>query len=279
MAVPSSAHARLAVTLYRSLLRTARHFDALGVRPAAAFPAAPAAAAFPSAAALVRSRGAAARAVAPGGAAAGALLDEGFSALREMRARAALLAAAPGALAAARAGRPAGVFFSVGAVVWHRTAGYRGVVTAWAPRCEASPKWMARNGITAPEQPFYTILADVGDVPGGRACVMLVAQSELALLSGGEARAGAADPCQCEHPLLRTHFEAYHAGGGFYVPGPALAASFPADAPGAWAPTEAPRASAAERAALRLRVVGSAEPEPEPEPEADPEAVPVPVRM
>lgn len=59
----------------------------------------------------------------------------------------------------------------VGAVVTHRRFGYRGVVAGADPTCLASPAWMAAMRVDALSQgrfqPFYHVLVDERDRPGG----------------------------------------------------------------------------------------------------------------
>jgi hemimethylated DNA binding protein len=287
MPPPSRA---LLSTLYRGLLKAASRLDALapGARPEALLPPLLAAAVAlpagclagaPSLAAVVR---AAFRA--PAAAIAGeARVSAGLSLLRAANARAAALAAAPRAAEALAAGKPPGVHLSVGAVVRHAHHGYTGVVLGWNASCEAGAEWCARNGVDDPRQPFYTILVDVRDRPAAQ--VTYVAQGALRLLSGGGGGGGGGAPanapadCLVLHPLVATHFEAFDARAGAFVPRPQLAAAYPCDAPGGWAPAGAARGVAAARAAA----AGDAPPrtfvleagDDDPEPEAEPAAVPV----
>jgi hemimethylated DNA binding protein len=267
--MPPSGSPRFLKTLYKGLLGAASKLDAVapGSLPVSLMPSLKSSPFLPAGHATLAAvvRASFPRACAPGD---DARIACAFSLLREANTRAAALRRAPaGAAAALVAGKPRGVFFSVGQCVRHAQHGYVGVVVGWTAVCEASAAWCERNG-AEPRQPFYTLLVDVRDRP--EAQVTYVAQGALQLLSGG----GGGPACLVLHPLLSQHFEAFDAAAGAFVPLGGVAAAFPCD-DARWAPAGAARGAAVVRAAVGAGAGERAEGGDEPEPEAEPEAVPV----
>jgi len=106
---------------------------------------------------------------------------------------------------------PREIAFSVGQCFLHRRYIYRGAILGVDAKCEQSEAWMASMHVGklqfGRDQPFYHVLPDVRDRPGG--LVAYVAQ-ELLLLDTP------AEPTQ--HPLASSVFEAFDAARGRFIP-------------------------------------------------------------
>lgn len=88
--------------------------------------------------------------------------------------------------------------FAPGQLVRHRRYGYRGVVVAVDPRCQADPEWYMSNR-TQPDQnqPWYHVLVH------GTATTTYAAESNLREDSAGE---------PVDHPLVSQYFDGFSHG-------------------------------------------------------------------
>lgn len=112
------------------------------------------------------------------------------------------------------------VLYRVGDVVIHRRYGYRGVVYGHDPQCSAPKDWQDAMKIGllpgGHDQPFYHVLVDMRDRPGGMSTY--VAQENLVLQ-------------KCARPVLHPWLPKFFRGfqDGTYVPGSKLRQVYPND--------------------------------------------------
>ncbi|GBG65262.1 hypothetical protein CBR_g50304 [Chara braunii] len=110
--------------------------------------------------------------------------------------------------------------YRVGDVVFHRRHGYRGVVYGHDPECSAPEDWQEAMKIDMlPEgrqQPFYHILVDTRDRPGGMSTY--VAEESIALQP---------TPRPVLHPWVSKFFVGFQ--DGQYMPGKKLRQVYPND--------------------------------------------------
>jgi heat shock protein HspQ len=91
------------------------------------------------------------------------------------------------------------IAFEIGQLVCHRRYGYRGVIVACDPCCQAGEKWYLSNKTQPPrEQPWYHVLVHKS---GGISTY--VAQSNLESDASGE---------PIDHPRLKTYFSTFQDG-------------------------------------------------------------------
>eukprot|EP00850_Spirogloea_muscicola_P005345 SM000024S07807 [mRNA] locus=s24:642022:643937:+ [translate_table: standard] len=112
------------------------------------------------------------------------------------------------------------VTFRVGDVIIHRRYGYRGVVYGHDPECSAPQEWQEAMKIDAlpkgPNQPFYHILVDTRDRPGGMSTY--VAQENIVIQKTNR---------PVMHPWITRFFVGLQ--DGTYVPGSKLRQVYPDD--------------------------------------------------
>eukprot|EP00271_Cylindrocystis_brebissonii_P003082 TRINITY_DN13826_c0_g1_i1.p1 TRINITY_DN13826_c0_g1~~TRINITY_DN13826_c0_g1_i1.p1 ORF type:complete len:309 (-),score=27.91 TRINITY_DN13826_c0_g1_i1:793-1719(-) len=112
------------------------------------------------------------------------------------------------------------VLYRVGDVVVHRRYGYRGVVYGHDPQCSAPKDWQEAMKIDllpeGREQPFYHVLVDTRDRPGGMSTY--VAQENMVLHKRGR---------PVLHPWIPKFFVGFQ--DGTYVPGSKLRQVYPND--------------------------------------------------
>lgn len=232
---------KLTRTLYKGLLRAARHMDAANLPVAteaarftlpAGMPTAPRATCMVD---VVRHQFRSAKA-------SSSFMDVALQSLSTANARVASLSAAAAAAAATEA-KPSAVSFSVGQVVRHKLHGYRAVIIGWDERCRAGAQWIASTGTArlphGTEQPFYKCLVDVRDRPDAQ--ISYVAQDYVELLTAsatehahiaaGAASAAELSPCLVIHPAVTRFFSEFRVAEGFYVPTARLMESYPGDSP------------------------------------------------
>jgi len=111
---------------------------------------------------------------------------------------------------AAGLGPPRDIAFEVGQCFLHRKYNYRGVILKADKRCEQSEAWMAAMHVDklkfGRQQPFYYVLPDVRDRPGG---LIAYVPQELLLLDTPS------EPIQ--HPLTASAFERFDVKTGRFV--------------------------------------------------------------
>lgn len=122
----------------------------------------------------------------------------------------------------AAADKCAGVQFSLGVVIKHRRYNYRGVIFGYDPRCLAPEEWIQMMHVDqlprGRNQPFYHVLVDERDRPGGQ--TTYVAQENIA-----PARTAA----HVQHPLVAHFFSGFSLDDRQYLPSPVLKAAYPQD--------------------------------------------------
>ncbi|CAG9462545.1 unnamed protein product [Pedinophyceae sp. YPF-701] len=117
------------------------------------------------------------------------------------------------------------VRYRVGTVMRHARYGYRGVITGWDERCEASRDWIRGMGVgqlqRGESQPFYHVLVDVRDRPGPQSTY--VAEDNVSV-----AQSWARVPLVL-HPDVGAYFEGLEEGSAAYAPAEALRSEYPDD--------------------------------------------------
>ncbi|KAK9802570.1 hypothetical protein WJX73_004714 [Symbiochloris irregularis] len=107
----------------------------------------------------------------------------------------------------------AAVRYKLGQCIVHRKYSYRGVIVGFHTECEAGEGWIQTMRVdTLPfgrKQPFYNVLVDGADRPGGH--TTYVAQENIVLDKSGE---------PISHPLMEKLFSEFKDGA--YVPRPGL---------------------------------------------------------
>ncbi len=118
--------------------------------------------------------------------------------------------------------------FELGQCLRHKRYSYRGVVVGFDRVCSQSEEWIAAMSVDAlphgRSQPFYQVLVDERDRPGGQ--VTYVAQENILLADTP------AEPLL--HPGVFGAFDEFDAAGGRYVPRPELLEQYPRDVGGCW---------------------------------------------
>lgn len=88
--------------------------------------------------------------------------------------------------------------YDIGNVIEHKRYGYRGVIMGYTATCEASPSWVSMMNVGAlergPDQPFYHVLVDSRDRPGGQ--TTYVAEENIMIRPW----------CEISHPLINKYF-------------------------------------------------------------------------
>ncbi|PRW59357.1 uvrB uvrC motif-containing [Chlorella sorokiniana] len=123
---------------------------------------------------------------------------------------------------AAERHRNGAVLHAIGTVIRHRRYGYRGVIAGHDPRCQAEEAWIQQMRVDmlpgGREQPFYSVLVDERDRPGGQ--TTYVAQENIICVR---------KPNEVEHPLIPQLFVGFSPEEAAYIPGPSLRARYPAE--------------------------------------------------
>jgi len=123
---------------------------------------------------------------------------------------------------------PDALAFDLGQCLLHRKYGYRGVVVGYDASCRQSDEWCRTMGIHTlhhgRDQPFYHVLVDVRDRPGGH--ISYVAQENISLDRPSE-------PLQHPGVTVPGLFERFDAARGKFEPSAELRDQFPPPPPAA----------------------------------------------
>ena len=115
--------------------------------------------------------------------------------------------------------------FPVGTTMRHRVWNYRGVIVGYDASCMAPESWKDQMRVrllaNGPDQPFYHVLVDVRDRPGGQ--ITYVAQENIV---------PSRTPCPVDHPLVSRYLQVLRASDGkswTYLPKSDLRECYPFD--------------------------------------------------
>eukprot|EP01024_Parvocaulis_polyphysoides_P049421 TRINITY_DN47864_c0_g1_i1.p2 TRINITY_DN47864_c0_g1~~TRINITY_DN47864_c0_g1_i1.p2 ORF type:complete len:202 (+),score=31.92 TRINITY_DN47864_c0_g1_i1:97-702(+) len=112
------------------------------------------------------------------------------------------------------------ILFSIGTVLLHKRYEYRGVIFGYDSVCKGSEEWIQVMGVDklplGRNQPFYHVLVDVRDRPGGQSTY--VAQENII---------PAQNATEIQHPLINELFREFD--GQKYVAGNKLKQLYPDD--------------------------------------------------
>jgi len=103
-----------------------------------------------------------------------------------------------------------GILFPLGSCIVHRRFGYRGIVVGYDHLCNAPEEWCKAMRVDilprGRQQPFYHVLVDVRDRPGGQ--TTYVAEENVALARRSHL---------LDHPLVEKYFQMRRAADGGWV--------------------------------------------------------------
>lgn len=112
------------------------------------------------------------------------------------------------------------ILYRIGDLVIHKRYGYRGVIYGHDPECSAPREWKAAMKVDlladGPNQPFYHVLVDTRDRPGGMSTYVAQENLEVQL-----------QPSPVLHPWVPKFFLGFQEDT--YVPGQRLRQVYPND--------------------------------------------------